>query len=147
MLIPPSHALLSTASHALEWAGQAGDPSWAGVPGAPTAPITLDVIDVTHQGDWDRVPSTRLTVTCHPPAAGVRWLCPLHRTAWVRLWAIYTPLGGGAEEVGLGDFQLRRRRLDWPDDGAVTLDVATWDGDYAERMQMAADTAPPGGDA
>lgn len=126
---------VTSTTHGLRWTGQAGDPGWAAASG-PGAPIDLDVIDVTTQADWDRVPSTRLTIRIHPPAAGVRWLSPLRRTCWVKLWAAYATPHNGEQVVGLGEFQLRRRRLTWPVDGTVTLDVASWDGHHAERWAM-----------
>lgn len=141
---------VSKRTHGLSWYAQAYDPSWADhvVYGAPSSAIDLEVIDVRTQADWDRIPSTRLTLTVHPPARGVRWLCPLNRTLGIKLYSVHS-IDNFEYVTSLGTFQLRRRKLEWPGDSTVTLDIATWDGHQVERMDSYAITSAgtqPGGD-
>lgn len=129
-------------THALTWRARVLDPSWAGA-GGPTE-IWLDVMSVVVVQVYDRVPSTRITVTASPPRDGsgdllLSWISPLHMTAQIEIWARYQD--SEDSEHRLGVFQLRRRRMSWPMAGGVTLDCASWDGDAADRMTQAEDLA------
>lgn len=121
---------LSEQTHRQTWRGLLSDPSWLG-----NSPIPLDIIDVSSDQQYDRVPSTRITIRISPPLdddgnSQLRWISPLHMTATVELWTTYDD----EPELHLGRFQLRRRRLQWPMTGGVTLDCASWDGDAADRV-------------
>lgn len=121
---------LSEQTHRQTWRGLLSDPSWLG-----NSPMPLDIIDVSWDQQYDRVPSTRITIRISPPFdddgnSQLHWISPLHMTATVELWTTYDD----EPELYLGRFQLRRRRLQWPMAGGVTLDCASWDGDAADRV-------------